>query len=326
MTEKKVKLTFLTEPVSFVDRIWTRVNILRGRRGKYGGHPARTKRIIEGLEKIGYKDFNYQPRRISDIGEYVHVFSNVRTLKFAIKLKEEGKISKLTAGPNIVVFSNEYDSIIANPAIDLYFQPSPWAVHIHEKIEPKLKGRCVSYPYGGVGIDLEQYKPNKGDVKGKVLLYFKLESEQLLYNVRHILVEKGYEVDILFYGKYVLSEYIDALNACEFMVTVGRQEASGNYLTEAWAMDTPTICYDPRFYHWSEPYEYDAEGEISTCPYLSEETGTRFSDVRQLQEILDNIKNYQVAWHPRKWISEHMTDKQLSYEFLKLLGIHLDEQ
>lgn len=219
------------------------------------------------------------------------------------------------------MFSDEYDSIIANPAIDLYLQPSLWAAHLHERIEPRLKDRCISYPYEGVGIDLDKYVPQKRNEKGKVLLYFKLESEQLLYNVKHVLEEKGYVVFVLFYGKYVLSDYIEKLNSCEFMVTVGRQEASGNHLTEAWAMDTPTICYDPRFYHWNKPYEYDAEGEISTCPYLSEETGVRFSDVRQLREILDSIKSYKANWKPRKWVSEHMTDKQLSLEFLKLIGI-----
>lgn len=44
MKDETIKLTLLTEPVSFVDRVWTKLNILRGKRGKYGGHPARTKK------------------------------------------------------------------------------------------------------------------------------------------------------------------------------------------------------------------------------------------------------------------------------------------
>lgn len=92
----------------------------REERGEYGDHAIRTTRMIEGIKKLNYIDFNYRPKHVSEIGEQVHVLANARILRFAIELKWRGYIKKLTAGANIVTFSDEYDLIIADPAVDLY--------------------------------------------------------------------------------------------------------------------------------------------------------------------------------------------------------------
>ena len=315
------KFTILTEPVNIPYNIRNSVYKMTGKRGEYGGHPARTKRMIEGIKKLGYDDFNYQPRSVKEIGEQVHVLSNVKTLRFAIELKNKGVIKKLTAGPNIVVFSDEYGSIIADAAIDLYLQPSQWAADMHIKIEPRLAGRCEAFPYGGVGIDLKQFSPREFDRRNKVLIYHKSEDIQFIYRIRNLLKKYGYETTILEYGKYRLQDYIELVNKSEFMVVVGRQEASGNFLTEAWAMDTPTICFDPRFYHWDEPREMEIEGNVSTCPYLTEYTGTRFYEMSELESILSDIDSYKKKFAPRKWVSENMTDEKVSKLFLEKIGV-----
>lgn len=317
------QLTILTEPVNFLYNTRNTVYRTLGMRSEYGGHPARTRRIVEGIRKLGFEDFNYQPRKIKDIGEHVHVMSNVRTLKFAIELKRRGRIKKLTAGPNIVVFADEYDSIIADSAIDLYLQPSPWTVDMHIRIEPKLIGRCDFFPLGGVGIDLEKYPVKNYDRSGHVLIYHKDEGIQFIYRIRNLLSKYGYNVHIIEYGSYKLEEYMDLANKSEFMVVVGRQESGGNFLTEAWAMDTPTICFDPHFYHWDQPYEYELEGNISTCPFLTEYTGVRFIELSELEDIIKNIDQYKNVFAPRKWVSENMTDKRLSQLFLQKIGIQV---
>lgn len=315
------KLTILTEPVNLPYNIRNTVYRAMGKRGEYGGHPARTRRMIEGIKKLGYEDFNYQPKSVKEIGEQVHVLNNVKTLRFAIELKKKGIIKKLTAGPNIVVFSDEYESIIADPAIDLYLQPSQWAADLHVKIEPKLAGRCEAFPYGGVGIDLKQFCPVNYERNRKVLIYHKSEDIQFIYRIRNLLKKHGYETEILEYGTYKLQDYIELVNKSEFMVVVGRQEASGNFLTEAWAMDTPTICFDPHFYHWDEPREMEVEGNVSTCPYLTECTGARFYEMSELEDILVNIDSYKKKFAPRKWVSENMTDEKVSRLFLEKIGI-----
>lgn len=317
------KLTILTEPVNLVYNTRNILYRALGKRGEYGGHPARTKRIVEGIYKLGYTDFNYQPKKICDIGEHVHVMCNVKTLRFALELRKKGIINKLTAGPNIVVFADEYDSIIADPAIDLYLQPSQWAADLHMQIEPRLVGRCEAFPLGGVGIDLNQYCPKEYDRTKQVLIYHKDESMQFIYRIRNLLSKYGYETQILECGSYKLEDYMDLANKSEFMVVVGRQEASGNFLTEAWAMDTPTICFDPHFYHWDAPYVFEVDGNISTCPFLTEFTGARFYEMHELESILQNIDEYKKKFAPRKWVAENMTDKRLSQLFLEKIGIKI---
>ena len=319
-------LTILTEPVDFIYNTRNVIYPLIGKEGRYGGHPVRTERTIEGLQAIGFTDFNYRPRFEKDIGEHVHVMANPKTLKYAINLKREGRIKKLTAGPNIVVFPSEYDGLIADSLIDLYLQPSQWAADLHMQLEPRLRGRCIAYPYGGVGIDVNKYKPGNRNRRGNLIVYKKLKDSQLSYHAAYIAREKGYKVRIIESGKHKFEEYISLLDEAEIMVTVGCPEASGNYLTEAWAMDVPTICYDPHYYHWGEPWYFEYEGNVSTCPYLTEATGVRFSEIQELRMILEAVETYKKQWHPRRWVLENMTLEKCARYFLEAIGIEYHEK
>ena len=79
---------------------------------KYRGHFAVTRSLVEGLDAIG-ASYNYNPKYPWELAETVIVLAGARTLRQAIKLKKKGRIKKLLAGPNIVVFSSDENSILA---------------------------------------------------------------------------------------------------------------------------------------------------------------------------------------------------------------------
>jgi len=70
--------------------------------------------------------FNYNPVLLASVADTVIVLAGIRALRQAIKLKQEGKIKRLYVGPNVVVFSSDYDSILAQPEVDAAITPSDW--------------------------------------------------------------------------------------------------------------------------------------------------------------------------------------------------------
>lgn len=309
------KITILTEPVQFYYKTRIAVKKMMVRGYKYGGHVAVTRSLIEGLDKIGYTDYNYRPIRESDIAEHVHVLAGVEILRYAIGLKERGCIKKLTAGPNVVIFSTDENSIISNQCIDLYLQPSQWTADFHIELNAAMENRCVAWP-AGVDINKLKYKQNVKKRK-QVLIYHKEESNQFCFRVDYLVRRHGYSTVIIKYGSYKFDEYIKILQESAFMVVIAGAESQGLYLAEAWAMDVPTICYESNYYKW----QYgdcikERIGNVSSCPYLTKDTGVTFKELGELDDIISNIDMVLEDVHPREWVVNNMTDEVCARRFL----------
>lgn len=309
--------TILTEPLDTREHIREGIKYLVGRHRQYGGHGTVTRGLIEGLDKIGYTQYNYRPKE-KDIYETVHVLGGVKALQYAIKLKKEGRIKNLSAGPNIVVFSTDYDGLIAKEEIDLCVTPSLWISHDYVRREPSLRDRITEWP---VGVDMDKFSPTTPFEKRQskqVLIYHKDESDQMCWHIEYILKEHGYNPVILKYGSYTLDEYKRLLSESEFMVAISRQEAQGIFMPEAWSMDVPTICFDRRFYRWPGT-DIAVTDDISTCPYIEKENGIRFMEIQEFSEILDNWTDLTKDMHPREWCRNNMSDVVCAKRFVEML-------
>lgn len=91
--------------------------------GNYGGHYAVTRSLIEGLKKTD-ACFNYDPRNVAEVGDVVLVLSDTNALRQAIQFKRDGRIKKLLAGPNLVVWACDDGYVLASPEIDICIVPS----------------------------------------------------------------------------------------------------------------------------------------------------------------------------------------------------------
>lgn len=60
-------------------------------------------------------------------------------------------------------------------------------------------------------------------------------------------------------------------------------------------------------------------GNISTCPYLTKETGTTFFELRELEDILKKMPELLPTFAPRKWVLENMTDEVCARKFLNIV-------
>ena len=114
-----------------------------------------------------------------------------------------------------------------------------------------------------------------------------------------------------------MNEYIKLLNQCEFVVTISNAESQGIFLAEAWAMNRPTLCYDPHFYHWKiNGSEVTRRDDISAAPYLTDRTGHAWRSIDELESLINQYKKNRLYYGPRKWVLENMTDEVCARDFL----------
>lgn len=225
------EITVLTHPVG------------GGSQSLYDGHYGVTRSLVEGLSKLGV-DFNYNPRKDRDVGGAVVVLSGIDSLQQAIGFKQAGKIQKLLAGPNLMVRALEYNNILSSREIDVCIVPSEWVKTAYEEDAPDLVGRIRCWY---AGIDAGYWQPDAGRRKERqVLVYWKTEPEDFYKSVKKLLKGRGWETVRLVYGKHSREEFKATLSGSVFAVFISRSESQGLALAEAWAMDVPTLVWNPK--------------------------------------------------------------------------------
>ncbi len=282
----------------------------------YRGHPAVTRSLIEGLKRIG-TSFNYNPIDPREIAENVIVLSNPRTLRQAIRFKQLGRIKKLFAGPNIMVFSSDYDSLLAATEIDCVITPCEWVVNLYVKDNPTLEGRCISWP---AGVDTEYWLPDSETPRDRILIFEKqaidLVTPVLTY--ANYLRSLGRQVDILKYGSYTHVEYLEKLKRSSLMLVFSNAESQGIAWAEAWSVDVPTLI-------WKNDFQSKGPGgrtyPCSTAPYLCEENGLFFKDLEDFKLQFSYLEANRKQFRPREWAINNMSDAVCASKLIKLINV-----
>ena len=268
-------ITILTEP-SFIlfyhlkkeVKNFIKKKLLNREIPRYAGHYAVVRSLIDGLEKIN-QEYNYNPTSSSKIASHVHVLAGVNTLKAAIRLKQKGKIKRLTAGPNIVISSADENGIIASKEIDRYFVNSDWTISAYLLDNSKLTNRIDKW---AAGVDEKIWDIKKVASKKPVVVFYKKRPEHNLYkSCKKETIESGFEIIEIICGNYSHDEIKLALQKASFVVYFVEQESQGIALQEIWATDTPTFVWNPEIWMYN-----NINYACTSAPYLSEYTGSFF--------------------------------------------------
>ncbi|MBY0110250.1 MAG: hypothetical protein K2X90_04015 [Candidatus Babeliaceae bacterium] len=281
---------------------------------KESPHPAVYRSIISGFNKLGIT-YNVNPSKSSEFGDIVICLDGISSLKRAIKLKNKNRIKKLVVGPSMVGRATEHNHILTNSAIDYYLTPSEWNMIGYVEDEPALKRVIHIWP---AGVDSEYWQPqNNLKNKSKVLIYWKTESQEFCDKVKNILLSYGWEPLIIKYGNYKQEHYKELLSQVKFAVFISVTESQGLALAECWAMNIPTLVWDCQ-----KPLEYLGKTYhiVSSCPYLTEQTGKRWKELKELEELLKNIESYWHEFNPREWVLNNMTDEISVNLLLKIIN------
>ena len=268
----------------------------------YRGHAAVTRSLIDGLRKIN-ASFNYNPNYLSQLADRIIVLSGARTLKQLIRLKRKGKIRKLFAGPNIVVFPSDFDSLIAAPEIDYVITPSDWVMNLYGEEKPFLRERCFSWP---AGVDTEFWRPKSEVARENILIYYKPSigmSESIQPYIEY-LRGIGWRVNVIQYGLYVYSKYLEELEKSCLMVGFSAGESQGIGLAEAWSVDVPTLLWEN-----TSNICNGRSFNSSTAPYLNKKNGLFFKNIEEFKVQFLFWSNHSNEFSARDWVLKNMSDE-----------------
>lgn len=269
---------------------------------RYRGHFAVTRSLVEGLERIG-ADFNYNPTSLTQLGDTVLVLAGVRTLRQAVRLKQQGYIQRLFAGPNIVVFSDDCDSILASPEVDWVITPCDWVIELYIRDNPSLTGRCFSWP---AGVDTAYWDTDPSFRRNRILIFEKQQKGPVgpVEPYAEYLRGLGMPVDILRYGTFHHDQYRKLLQQSCLMLGFVTDESQGIAWAEAWAMDVPTLIWR----NTSQMYG-GRQYKCSTAPYLCNANGLFFDDLEDFKRQFAFWESNQAQFQPRAWTLDNMSDE-----------------
>lgn len=243
----------------------------------------------------------------------MHVIAGAHVLQYAIKLKKQGRIKRLTAGPNIVVSASDKNGLIASQEIDFCITPSEWVKTLYVMERPSLKERIGCCPSG---VDADCWKIEKSNSNSLRLAFYKKSPDPILYQ-ECLQIAKANQAHVteIHYGSYSLDELKSALSEVDFVIFFSKSESQGIALAEIWASDTPTIVWN--LGHW----QY--EGKIytaSSAPYLTKDTGLFFKTRDDFKMLFEQHQLVKEKFKPREWVLNNMTDEICTRNFLKTVA------
>jgi len=283
------------------------------------GHPSVTRSLARGLGKLGVA-FTLNPISPRAISGVCMVLSSVAALRQAIEWKQHGKVRLLLAGPNLMVRSNEHGGILAAPEIDACVVPSEWVAAAYlDDLSPLSHRIRVWY----AGVDEFYWAPHRSATpRTNALIYCKNADAELLRSVKSILEGAGWPTISINYGSYSRKEYRAALQKSKFAVFLSASESQGIALAESWAMDVPTLVWQPQ--------ELVIGGRrytrFSSSPYLNEMVGARWTLREEFEQLVARLPALISTFSPRAWLLSNMTDVHAARRLTDIVDELLEAQ
>src|SRR5262249_32424491 len=190
-------LTVLTAPVPTTARRWyqrarsavrplVKPGVPLPYSSPYPGHYALVRSVVEGLRDID-ADFNFNPRRLSEVGRAVYAPENA-ALRQAAALKRDGRIDYLAAGPVNALFPDEEDGVLHLPEIDRLIVACDWVKELY-RYAPELAAKSVTCT---CGVDTDFWKPTPERARtGTALVYWKSGDESFCEQVEGLVRDRG---------------------------------------------------------------------------------------------------------------------------------------
>lgn len=262
------------------------------------------KSLRNGLEELGYPYLlNTRPKKAGVVG----VLSGVNMLKQALAWKQGGLITKIIAGPNLVVGPFDYNRIVQNPLIDLFLVPSQWTRDLYATLAPTMEPKLRIW---AAGVDFPELasRPKKFDF----LIYNKLGKNKIFFDVKNILDSKNFSYQIFNYGKFGQKDYFAALEQSRFLIYLSASESQGLAMFEAWARGVPALVWERGFF---KNGAYYLEGKTGG-PYVTDENGMSFNGLKDFFEVVDEFTTS--VFNPRAFIAKNFTFRQSAQNYLKI--------
>ena len=322
---KNMQISFLTKPLAKWERFTKdcerRFNYikytLKGNAYKawtctfpLGGHQDLVESFIKGAACFNNVELLVNPTKRKLADTIVYIPGSWRALRDVLPLRRAGVINKLIAGPLICFQTvDEHGGIIGDDAIDCYIVASEWVRREYTKESARYGLNIKNMQVCPAGVDHLIWSPsdlkNDKNLPRRVMVYVKGEGLQMYASTLDILNKSGLETKVLRAGAHVPADYKNMLEWCDFTVVLGGSETQGLALTQAWAMNRPTLVYES---------DHVVELGRDAAPYITSMTGRKWHNFAELIEYIDAVR----TCTPRKWVMENQTNEIVFKKFLDI--------
>lgn len=295
-------LNLFTEEFNFLGKVkfWIK---------KFLGKENRGPRAVFLSLVRGLKDLQVPFSVNESFMDTVVVLSGIKSLEEAILHKHRGKIKKLIAGPNLVVFPSEYGSIIASREIDRVIMPSFWVKEYYEKLEPRLIGKISVWPAGVKIPETEEQKEKTLDF----IVYNKIGNAEIFKDIVTYLNLNNYVFKVIDYNNFKQIEFFSLLNSAKGLIYLSESESQGLAMFEAWARNVPTLVWERGFW---EKQGFRISGNTAS-PYVSEQVGMRFNNFTDFKNVLPKFIKFN--FEPKRYVLENFADSLCAEKLLEII-------
>jgi len=247
----------------------------------------------------------------------VHVVSGAKTLQWALKLKQKGKIARLIAGPAISVVPDDHNSILKNPLIETIVFPGQWTKDFFSSIDPYFKNKIEVWPAGVRANVAVSSRKNSGGI-----VYFKFTPLEIRKAIIHELATHDISYKTFEYGNFKQADYFAALEKADWMIHLSPSESQGIALQEAWIRDVPTLVWNPGVwkYQATDGKKYSWNDALISAPYLTAESGMTFANAWDFKTAFEKFAGQLQTFTPRAYCMKTLTDMQSTKRFLEIIA------
>jgi len=304
------KLTILTHSPRILSKEYVKA-LVKKLMGRMRGPNAVAESLHRGLQVLNVPHLIDPP--INKISDTVHVISGIEALRFAIKLKKNGKIKKLIAGPTLVITPFDNDKIILSPEIDIIVCASAWPKDFFVSLVPELDKKIIVWP---AGISIPETISTKN---GPWVIYNKIgHGDSISESIKKSLSDKHISWIEICYGEFKQKEYFYLLASAQAVVYLSHSESQGLALQEAWARNVPTLVYTRGYWEYGT-HRWD-DSKIS-APYLNDQSGSFFKDITEFEKETDYLQSHIDQFTPRSHVEKNLSDIKTTEQLLKILEL-----
>lgn len=271
--------------------------------------------LMKGLDEIGYPYVINASLNATDI---LWIHDDKAALEAALKLPETPSI---IAGPNIYTLPSEIPTSVLEKNI-LFIHPAEWVQQFWDTFS-ETKINSVVWP---VGIDTKVFAPTNSIEKELVLIYNKQRPQEDIDLVSGALKACGENYEVLTYGNYKESKYLELLKRSKAIIWVGRSESQGIGLLEAMAMNVPVFVWDITKlgdFVGSEKSTFTQEQlsfqKATTIPYFNAKCGQRFIGKDKLVDSINDFINNLAQYSPREYVQNKLSLKKQAIDFIEII-------
>lgn len=210
----------------------------------------------------------------------------------------DNRLKNSLIGPNVCVIPKD-NHVVLEQQYKKIIVPSEWVKNLYKKWIHEDK--ILVWP---VGIDTEKFDNKKSNPKVfDCLIYTKNRTDDELNFVINFLNSKNQTYNVIKYGYYTESHFIDLISKSKYGFVLANTESQGIAIQEMMSCNLPLIVWDvSKWVDRGLEYEVDA----TTVPYWDSICGLKIYNRDELESNYNKFIEKFDGYNPRDYIVNNL--------------------